>query len=166
MNKETRLEVFEKEEFGSIRLRVIDGDIFFNLGDISKVLGLRPADIKKRLFKGGVLDSEVDKLDNGVFVPSVYVSEPNFYRCVMKSKKTEAERFQSWVVEEVLPSIRKHGAYIAGEKLMEVLNDPNKMIEILTDLVKESPLGKMPRKNLMKSVQRSNIMIKSLIVKT
>ena len=144
----TETKTFRSEEFGTIRLRMINDDIFFHLGDISKVLGLRPADIKKRLFKNGVLDSEIDKLENGVYVPSVYVSEPNFYRCVLKSKKPSAEKFQSWVVEEFLPSIRKHGAYITGDKIMEVLSDPQKMIEILTDLVNEKRLRESAQKEL------------------
>ena len=55
----------------------------------------------------------------------------------MQSRKPEAERFQDWIVEEVLPSIRKHGAYITGDKLMELLNDPRKMAEILTTLADE-----------------------------
>lgn len=52
------------------------------------------------------------------------------------------------VVEEVLPSIRKHGAYLTGEKLEEVLSNPQKMIEILTDLVNERKLRESVQKEL------------------
>ena len=144
---ETNLEIFEQEEFGSIKVDMVDGNVIFNLGDVSKILDLDPYDVKKRLTKNGVYD-RVEKSGNGIYVPTEYISEPNLYRCVMQSKKPEAEKFQDWVVEEVLPSIRKHGAYITGEKLKEVLSDPQKMIEILTDLVNERKLRESAQKEL------------------
>jgi prophage antirepressor-like protein len=144
---EANLEIFEKKEFGSIKVELVDGNVIFNLGDVTKILDLDPHDVKKRLIKSGLYD-RIEKTKNGTYVPSEYISEPNLYRCVMQSKKPEAERFQDWVVEEVLPSIRKHGAYITGEKLEEVLSDPQKMIDILTDLVNERKLRESTQKEL------------------
>ena len=148
MNKETRLKVFEKEEFGSIRIEVVEGNILFNLEDVSKILGLDQRDVKKRLIKSGIFDDKVEMMENGIFIPSVYISEPNFYRCVMQSRKPEAEKFQDWVVEEVLPSIRKHGAYITKEKLVEIYNDPREMAKLFTELADERDLRIATQKEL------------------
>ena len=87
MSKETGLKVFEKDEFGSIRIEVVEGKVLFNLEDVSKILGLDQRDVKKRLIKSGIFDDKVEMMENGIFVPSVYISEPNFYRCVMQSRK-------------------------------------------------------------------------------
>lgn len=148
MNKETRLEVFEKEEFGSIRVEVFEGNILFNLKDVSKILDLDQRYVKKRLIKSGIFDDRVEKMENGIFIPSVYISEPNFYRCVMQSRKPVAEKFQDWVVEEVLPSIRKHGAYITKEKLVEIFEDPREMARLFTELANERDLRIATQKEL------------------
>ena len=56
------------------------------------------------------------------------VSEPGMYRLVMRSTKPEAEKFQDWVTEDVLPSIRKHGMYMTPETAEDILNNPDKLI--------------------------------------
>lgn len=148
MSKETRLKVFEKDEFGSIRIEVVEGNVLFNLEDVSKILGLDQRDVKKRLIKSGIYDDKVEMMENGIFIPSVYISEPNFYRCVMQSRKPGAEKFQDWVVEEVLPSIRKHGAYITKEKLVEIFEDPREMAKLFTELADERDLRIATQKKL------------------
>lgn len=148
MSKEKGLKVFEKDEFGSIRIEVVEENILFNLEDVSRILGLDQRDVKKRLIKSGIFDDRVEMKENGIFIPSVYISEPNFYRCVMQSRKTEAEKFQDWVVEEVLPSIRKHGAYITKEKLVEIYNDPREMAKLFTELADERDLRIATQKEL------------------
>lgn len=148
MSKEKGLKVFEKDEFGSIRIEVVEENILFNLEDVSRILGLDQRDVKKRLIKSGIFDDRVEMKENGIFIPSVYISEPNFYRCVMQSRKPEAEKFQDWVVEEVLPSIRKHGAYITKEKLVEIYNDPREMAKLFTELADERDLRIATQKEL------------------
>lgn len=147
---ENKVEVFNNASFGILRVKVIGNDIFFRYLDVLECLDLtsNPSVVKKRLTESGFLDRETEEGEDGIRRPVTYISEPNFYRCVMQSKKPEAEKFQDWVVEEVLPSIRKHGAYVTGEKLKEVLSDPQKMIEILTDLVNERKLRESAQKEL------------------
>lgn len=147
---ENKVEVFSNESFGTLRVKIIGNDIFFRYLDVLECLDLtsNPSVVKKRLTESGFLDRETEEGEDGIRRPVTYISEPNFYRCVMQSKKPEAEKFQDWVVEEVLPSIRKHGAYVTGEKLKEVLSDPQKMIEILTDLVNERKLRESAQKEL------------------
>lgn len=144
------VKVFESSVFGNLGIKIIGGDIFFRYLDVLRCLDLNsnPAIVRKRLSESGFLDGEIEQDEHGVLVPVSYISEPNLYRCVMQSKKPEAEKFQDWVVEEVLPSIRKHGAYMTREKLAEVLSDPEEMIKILTELVNERKLRESTQREL------------------
>ncbi|WP_094135483.1 phage antirepressor [Akkermansia muciniphila] len=65
------------------------------------------------------------------------INEAGLFALVMKSKMPKAVEFQDWVCEEVLPSIRKHGVYATGEKLEEMLSDPDTMILTLQALKAE-----------------------------
>lgn len=67
----------------------------------------------------------------------VVISEPGLYQLAGQSKLPSAEPFQDWVYEEVLPSIRKHGAYLTPAKIEEVLSDPDTIINLATQLKSE-----------------------------
>ena len=69
--------------------------------------------------------------------PYNIIPESDVYRLVMRSNLPDAERFQDWVMEEVLPSIRKHGAYLTPAKLEEALLNPDTLILLATDLKAE-----------------------------
>ncbi|CAK1247374.1 KilAC domain (KilAC) [Fructobacillus fructosus] len=66
-----------------------------------------------------------------------FITEPQFYKLVMKAGSTQAEKFQDWVTSEVLPSIRKHGAYMTDSKIEEALTDPDTIIRLATTLKQE-----------------------------
>ena len=144
------VKVFESSIFGNLRVKMIEGNIFFRYLDVLRCLELNsnPAVVRKRLSESGFLDGEIEPDDRGVLAPVSYISEPNLYRCVMQSRKPEAEKFQDWVVEEVLPSIRKHGAYMTKEKIAEVYSDPRKLAELLTELADERDLRIATQKEL------------------
>lgn len=69
--------------------------------------------------------------------PPEYIPENVFYRLAMKAKNETAEKFQAYVADEVIPSIRKHGAYMTPKTLREMLDDPGAMIEMLQRLREE-----------------------------
>lgn len=141
------VKVFENNDFGRLSVKIIEDEIFIRLKDVSAALDLDPSKIRKRLDEDGVLDqAELDS--NGIYSPTVYISEPNFYLCVLQSKKDTAKKFQSWVTKEVLPSIRKHGAYITKEKLVEIYNDPREMAKLFTELADERDLRIATQKKL------------------
>lgn len=141
------VKVFENNDFGRLSVKIIEDEVFIRLKDISAALDLDPSKIRKRLDEDGVLDqAELDS--NGIYSPTVYISEPNFYLCVLQSKKDTAKKFQSWVTKEVLPSIRKHGAYITKEKLAEIYNDPREMAKLFTELADERDLRIATQKEL------------------
>ncbi len=66
-----------------------------------------------------------------------FITEPQFYKLAIKANNQVAEKFQDWVTSEVLPSIRKHGAYMTDEKIEEVLLDPDTIIKLATELKTE-----------------------------
>ena len=65
------------------------------------------------------------------------INEPGLYSVILKSRKPEAKQFKRWVTHEVIPSIRKHGAYMTPEKIEEVLTDPDTIIKLATTLKEE-----------------------------
>lgn len=69
--------------------------------------------------------------------PIKYGKESEVYRLTMKSKLPNAEKFQDWVCDEVLPSIRKHGAYMTQETLEKALTSPDFLIRLATNLKEE-----------------------------
>lgn len=81
----------------------------------------------------------------------VFISEPGLYQLASQSKLPNAEVFQDWVYEEVLPSIRKHGAYLTPSKLEEVLLNPDMIIQLATQLKEEQA------KNKELEFQKSNL---------
>lgn len=65
------------------------------------------------------------------------VNESGLYNVILRSDKPEAKKFKRWVTHEVLPQIRRHGAYITTSKLEEIMNDPDSWIKLLTALKEE-----------------------------
>lgn len=66
-----------------------------------------------------------------------FISEPDLYRLIINSKLPDAQNFEKWVFEEVLPTIRNHGAYLTPQKIEEVLSDPDTIIQLATNLKRE-----------------------------
>ena len=133
----SNLQVFKNNEFGEIRGKLIDGQPYVVLTDVCKILGLNNvSQVKARLKKDGVITNEVtDSLGRKQIAN--FIDESNLYRVIFQSRKKEAEKFTDWVVEEVLPSIRKHGAYMTPEKIEEVLMNPDTIIQLATALKEE-----------------------------
>lgn len=103
------LQIFNSGEFGEIRTIEIDGKPYFVGTDVAKALGYSNP-------RKAILDhcKGVTKRDtptsSGVQLMS-YINEGDLYRLIMKSKLPSAEKFESWVMDEVLPAIRKTGSY-------------------------------------------------------
>ncbi|MCP3965201.1 MAG: phage repressor protein/antirepressor Ant, partial [Lentisphaerae bacterium] len=65
------------------------------------------------------------------------INESGLYSLIMRSRKSNAKKFKRWVTGEVLPSIRKHGAYATPDVVKKALTDPDSMIKVLTALKQE-----------------------------
>lgn len=103
------LQIFNSGEFGEIRTIEIDGKPYFVGTDVAKALGYNnPRDAVSRHCKGVVKHDT--PTSSGIQSMSC-INEGDLYRLIMKSKLPSAEKFESWVMDEVLPTIRKTGSY-------------------------------------------------------
>lgn len=139
-----QMEIFSNQEFGSIRTFEQDGKVLFCGKDIAKALGYqRTADAITAHCKGVCV---LPTPSNGGIQRMKFIPEGDVYRLIVHSKLPSAERFERWVFDEVLPSIRKHGAYITREKLWEVATSPEAMMKLCSDLLAEREENAVLRK--------------------
>lgn len=135
-NETNAIEVFNNEEFGSIRTTMINGEPWFVAADVCKALEIKNSrDAMTRLDDDEKDVALTDTL--GGAQTSTVVNESGLYALVLGSRKPEAKAFKRWITHDVIPSIRKHGAYITPQKLYECLQDPRAMANILTALADE-----------------------------
>ena len=115
-----QLQVFD---FKNNEVRTLNNneEVWFSLSDVCKILDIKnPSDAKSRLKKDGVATTEViDRL--GRTQNATFINEPNLYKVIFQSRKEEAEKFQDWVYEDVLPQIRKTGKYEEPKSPLEML---------------------------------------------
>ncbi|MGS0763396.1 phage antirepressor [Syntrophomonas curvata] len=130
------LQVFSYEG-KEIRTIQRNGETWWVLKDVCGVLGLSNARmIADRLDEDDVsLAYVTDSM--GRQQQTNIVNESGLYNVILRSDKPEAKKFKRWVTHEVLPQIRRHGAYITTSKLEEIINDPDSWIRLLTALKKE-----------------------------
>ena len=133
MNK---IQIFQNEQFGKVRIATNESnEPLFCLADVAKALGYnRPADAVSQHCKGVVI---LPTPTNGGIQEMKYGKESEVYRLTMKSKLPDAEKFQDWVCDEVLPSIRRHGAYMTQETLEKALTSPDFLIQLATNMKEE-----------------------------
>ena len=129
------ISTFNNSEFGEIRTIQKNGEVLFCGSDIARALGYaRPADAISAHCKGVcVLPTP---LAGGV-QNTKFITEGDVYRLIAHSKLPGAERFERWVFDEVLPSIRKNGAYMTDDVLEQALTSPDFLIELATRLKAE-----------------------------
>ena len=133
----SEIELFNNPEFGSVRVVTINDEPYFVGKDIAKVLGY--SNSRK------ALSDHVDEEDKGVTKcdtlggaqEMVVVNESGLYSLFLSSKLPTAKKFKHWVTSEILPAVRKHGAYMTPETIEKALNDPDFIIGLATKLKEE-----------------------------
>lgn len=126
------LKIFENEEFGSLRTMEIDGKIYFCGSDVAKMLGYaRPSKAIIDHCKGVL---KWDTPTKGGVQSLSYIPEGDVYRLITHSKLPSAEKFEMWVFEDVLPSIRQYGAYLTPDTLEKAILNPDFIIQLATSL--------------------------------
>ena len=129
------ISTFNNSEFGEIRTIQNDSGILFCGSDVARALGYaRPADAISAHCKGVCV---LPTPSAGGVQNTKFITEGDVYRLIAHSKLPGAERFERWVFDEVLPSIRKHGAYLTEDVLEQALTSPDFLIELATRLETE-----------------------------
>lgn len=134
MSMNVEIRKFMNQELGEIRTIVVENEPWFAAKDVCDILGvtnptmslknLEPDEVTK--FNLGGLEGETN-----------FINESGFYALVLRSRKSIAKPFRLWVTRDVLPSIRKHGVYATDNAIETMLNDPDTMIRVLTELKTE-----------------------------
>ena len=137
----SRIQTFTNKDFGYVRVVDVQVEPWFVAADVCKALEIEKTD--RAL-------SRLDDDEKGAHSVSTLggkqkvaiVNEPGLYSLVLGSRKPEAKAFKRWISHEVIPSIRKHGAYMTPEKLREVILSPDVMIEVCMNLKAEQEKNK------------------------
>ncbi|WP_242224548.1 BRO family protein [Bacillus cereus group sp. BfR-BA-01380] len=131
-----QLQVFNNEEFGQVRTVVQGEDVWFVAKDVCDILEIN----NSRQATSRLDAEEKDVISNdtpGGKQNLIHVNEYGLYNLVFMSKKPQAKEFKKWVTHEVIPSIRKHGAYMTDQVLEQAVTNPDFAIGLLTKLKEE-----------------------------
>lgn len=163
MNK--NLQIFNSSEFGAVKVVVKDGEWLFlantlaeslNYSETSKMLKRLDSDEKIEVRAdevATVLGLSFQELGLSKFSPkAVFITESGLYNAILGSEKEEAKKFKKWVTNEVLPSIRKHRAYMTDNLVEQIYEDPQMMIDLLLKLKKE-------KEDRLEAERRNNILM-------
>lgn len=131
------LQIFENAEFGSVRTTTVNGEVMFVGKDVADILGYTNT---QKAIRDHVDDE--DKLTERIVLSGqnrevIFINESGLYSLILSSKMPNAKKFKRWVTSEILPSIRKHGAYMTPQKIEEVLLNPDTIIQLATNLKTE-----------------------------
>jgi anti-repressor protein len=135
--EKSEIKIFENPEFGAVRTMEIDDIVWFVGKDVAEILGYDRPDnaIRSHVDSDDKLMHQISA--SGQMRNMVIINESGLYSLILSSKLPGAKKFKHWVTSEVLPSIRKHGAYMTDETFEQALQDPDKLIRILTNLKNE-----------------------------
>ena len=131
----SNLQIFNFKE-SQVRTVLVENEPWFVAKDVCEVLEIaNPTDAMKRLDDDERTLVSIEGASNGL--PINAVNEYGLYSLVLGSRKPEAKEFKRWITHEVIPSIRKHGAYMTPATLEEAILNPDFGIRLLTSLKEE-----------------------------
>ena len=137
MDNEIVPEVFNNEDFGTIRvMESKDGNPLFCAKDVAAALGYANTNDAINKHCKGVAIRYPLQTDGGTQQVR-FITEGDMYRLIASSKLDRAQRFESWVFDDVVPTIRKHGMYATPQTVERLISDPDTMIQVLTALKSE-----------------------------
>jgi len=134
---ENNIQVFQNQEFGELRTVVMGGEPWFVAKDVCDALEIENS-------RDAVARLDTDEKNTVVLTDGTpgnpnkaIVSESGLYSLVLGSRKPQAKPFKRWVTHDVIPSIRKHGAYMTPETIEKALLNPDTIIQLATTLKSE-----------------------------
>ena len=143
-----QLQVFNNQAFGQVRTMMIDGSPWFVAKDVCECLDINNS--RQALAR---LDSDEKNsviLNDGTpgNPEKGIVNEYGLYSLVLSSRKPSAKAFKRWITHEVIPAIRKHGAYMTGETLEQALTSPDFLIRLATELKTEQEARRLAEQKI------------------
>lgn len=148
---ENKMQVFQNEEFGRLRTFVAENGVLWFVGkDVAGALGYSNASKAvmahvdaddKQFIMVWWADSQNGNVPIGQ-TKTAFINESGLYSLILSSKLDSAKRFKHWVTSEVLPSIRKHGAYMTDSLLEQVANNADVAAQVVKELAEERKLNK------------------------
>ena len=133
----TNMEIFKNEEFGSVRIIEEDGKYLFCASDVAKALGYSNVHSALQRHCNGVVKRDTVTSTRGVQTLT-YIPEGDVYRLIVHSKLPSAVRFERWVFDEVLPSLRANGIYITDPLVKQFARDPDFAHAVVDALYEQS----------------------------
>ena len=131
------LQIFRSEDFGNIRTTIVHNEPWFVGKDVADILGYQNGsrDINRHVDEDDrrkvmVFDGNQDK-------ETIVINESGLYSLILSSKMPNAKKFKHWVTNDILPTIRRHGAYMTDKALEEALTSPDFLIKLATQLKDE-----------------------------
>ena len=142
------VQIFESAEFGKIRTVEIDGEVWFYGNDVARVLGYKDPSKSIRQHVDQEDRKTLDFASFGRIVPELWerqydlsnkvvINESGVYSLIFRSALPIAKKFKRYVTNEILPSVRKHGAYMTDEVIKQSLLEPDFIIKLATQLKTE-----------------------------
>lgn len=130
-------QIFKNDSFGAVRIVEVEGVPYFVGKDVAEILGY--SNTRDALARH--VDDE-DKADVVIHDGSqnrtmAVINESGVYALVFSSKLPKAKEFKHWVTSEILPTIRKHGAYMTDNVIEQALTSPDFLIQLATQLKEE-----------------------------
>ena len=131
------VKIFKNAEFGEIKTVVINDAPYFVGKDVAEILGYGDTNqaIRKHVEDEDKLTRRFD--GSGQRREMTVINESGLYSLVLSSKLPTAKKFKRWVTSEVLPTIRKHGAYMTEDALHKAITEPDFLIRLATELKQE-----------------------------
>ena len=131
------IQTFSEATLGSVRTTIINNEPYFAGRDVAGILGYKNI--------SDALSKKVDPEDKGVakcdtlggVQDMTFINESGLYSLILSSKKPEAKRFKRWITSDVLPSIRKNGAYATEDTIDKIIANPEYGIKLLQSLAEE-----------------------------
>ena len=132
----SNIKIFNFEDL-PVRTTTVDNEPYFVGNDVAQILGYEDyrGAINKKVDSDDKLRSQIDHAGQKRNV--TLINESGLYSLIFSSKLESAKRFKRWVTSEVLPSIRKHGIYATDNVIENTLNNPDYIINVLTEYKKE-----------------------------
>ena len=157
--EKNKMMVFENEQFGKVRSTLLNGEPWFVANDVCSILEIANANHAVKSLdadeKSGVVISD----PHGRAQKTNCISESGLYSLILRSRKPEAKAFRRWITHEVIPSIRKHGAYMTDAVIEHLDENPELVSEYLHRLHDQNESARELRQRLDASLAENAILL-------